>query len=283
MLIQLKDVQKHYDRFDLNCSLQVEEGCITGLIGQNGAGKTTTFKAMLGLISIDEGDARVLGKRPDELTGREKQDIGVVLSNSGFNDYFMIKDVVKIMGQFYERFHKEEFIERCQKFHLPMDKKLKDFSTGMKAKLKVLTAISYGAKLLILDEPTAGLDVVARDAVLSLLREYMETEGRGILISSHISTDLEGICDDVYMIHKGEVVLHEETDVLLSCYGLLKVDEKQFQNLDKRYILKSRKEYFGYSCLTDQRQFYEENYPDIVIERGNIDEVITLTIKGDAL
>lgn len=283
MLIQLKDVRKHYDRFDLNCSLQVEEGCITGLIGQNGAGKTTTFKAMLGLISIDGGDARVLGKRPDELTGREKQDIGVVLSNSGFSDYFMIKDVVKIMGLFYERFHKEEFIERCQKFHLPMDKKLKDFSTGMKAKLKVLTAISYGAKLLILDEPTVGLDVVARDAVLSLLREYMETEGRGILISSHISTDLEGICDDVYMIHKGEVALHEETDVLLSCYGLLKVDEKQFQNLDKRYILKSRKEYFGYSCLTDQRQFYEENYPDIVIERGNIDEVITLTIKGDAL
>ena len=132
-----------------------------------------------------------------------------------------------------------------------MDKKIKDFSTGMKAKLKVLAAISHKANVLILDEPTAGLDVVARDEVLDLLRNYMEMdETNCIFISSHISTDLEGLCDDLYMIHQGRIILHEDTDVLLDKYGILKVDEEQFKCLDSRYILKTMKESYGYRCLT---------------------------------
>ena len=162
-----------------------------------------------------------------------------------------------------------------------MNKKIKDFSTGMKRKLQVLAAISHGADFLILDEPTAGLDVLARDEMLTMLREYMETEGRSILISSHISSDLEDFCDDIYMIDEGKIVMHEETDVLLNEYGLLKAREDQYEKLDKSYIIRSKKENFGYSCLTNEKQFYEENYPDVVIERGSIDELIMMMIRGE--
>ena len=152
----------------------------------------------------------------------------------------------------------------------------------MKAKLKVLVAISHHAKLLILDEPTAGLDVIARDELLELLREFMEKEeDRAILISSHISSDLETLCDDLYMIHDGKIILHEDTDVLLGDYALLKLDDTQYHTLDKQYLLRSKKESFGYSCLTDQKQYYIENYPNITIEKGTIDTVITMMIRGE--
>lgn len=283
MLIQVENVQKNYSNFQLQCSMEVQEGCITGLIGQNGAGKTTLFKLILGLISKEGGDVFLFGKNPRELKGEEKQCLGAALSDSFFSGYLTLAEVKKICHKLYSKFDAEKFEEQCKKFGLPFNKQIKDFSTGMMAKAKVLLALSHEAKLLILDEPTAGLDVVARDGILELLREYMETEDRAILISSHISSDLEGLCDDVYMIHNGRIVLHEETDNLLSRYGLIKVDEKQFGSLDKQHLLKVKKESFGYSCLTDERQFYIENYPGIVVEKGNIDEVITMTIKGESL
>ena len=152
----------------------------------------------------------------------------------------------------------------------------------MQAKLKVLVALSHDAQFLILDEPTAGLDVLARDELLDVLRKYMEEdESRSILISSHISSDLEGLCDDLYMIHNGHVIMHEETDVLLSDYAILKLDENQYQKLDKQYVLRIKKEAFGYRCLTNQKQYYLDNYPNIVVEKGNIDDVIMLMIKGE--
>ena len=167
-------------------------------------------------------------------------------------------------------------------FHLPMDKKIKDFSTGMKAKLKVLVAVSHHAKLLILDEPTAGLDVVARDELLDILREFMEKdEERAILISSHISADLETLCDDLYMIDNGKIVLHEDSDVLLSDYAILKLDKQQFDTIDKQYILRVKKEVYGYRCLTNQKRYYLENYPEMVIEKGTIDDVILMMVRGN--
>ena len=151
----------------------------------------------------------------------------------------------------------------------------------MKAKLKVLVAVSHRAKLLIMDEPTAGLDVIARDELLEMLREFMEKdESLSILISSHISSDLESLCDDLYMIHQGRIILHEDTDVLLSDYALLKVDDQQYSMLDKQFILRSKRETYGYSCLTNQKQYYMENYPKIVVEKGSIDELITMMVRG---
>lgn len=279
-MIKLENVTKKYKDFSLNCSLEVKPGCITGLIGQNGAGKSTTFKAILNLIFPDSGTIRIFGKPASELTARDREKIGVVLSDSGFSAYLTLGDIIPVLNSLYREFDPASFRRKCQEFHLPLNKKIKDFSTGMKAKLKVLIAVSHGAKLLILDEPTAGLDVIARDGLLEMLRSYMEAEDCSILISSHISSDLEGLCDDVYMIDKGQIVLHEETNVLLDNYGVLKVTPAQYEALDKKYILRCSKEAFGYQLLTNQKQFYLENYPSAVIEKGTIDAVITMMIQG---
>jgi ABC-2 type transport system ATP-binding protein len=281
-MIRLDNVVKQYDKFRLDCSLQVPEGRVTGLIGRNGAGKSTAFKTMLGLIEIEGGTVKVFGKAAKNLTAKDREQIGVVLADSGFSGYLRIKDLMPVLDTLYTDFSREQFMAGCERMELPINKKIREFSTGMKRKLQILAALSHNARLLILDEPTAGLDVVARDELLNLLREYMETEGRSILISSHISSDLEGICDDVYLIENGRMLLHEDTDVLLNEYGLLKVTFEQFAMLDQRYLLRKKKESFGYSCLTNKRQFYQDNFPSVVIERGDIDKVILmLTTSGE--
>ncbi len=283
-MLRIEHLTKNYKSFSLDCTMEVKPGCVTGLIGQNGAGKSTTFKAALGLVRPDGGNIRILGRDIRDFGAKDRQKLGVVLSDSGFSGYLTVADTVPVLGSLYEDFDKAFFLEQISKAGLPDNKKIKEFSTGMKAKLKVITAISHNARLLILDEPTSGLDVVARDELLELLREFMEKdEDRSILISSHISGDLETLCDDVYMIHEGRIVLHEDTDVLLSDYAVLKVDERQYDTLDKQYILRCRKESFGYSCLTNQKRYYLENYPKLAVIKGTIDEVITMMIRGAAL
>ena len=283
-MLEIKGLVKDYGDFRLNCSMKVGKGCITGLVGQNGAGKSTTFKAALGLISCDSGEVSILGKPSSELTAQDRQKMGVALNNSGFSGYLRVKDIVPVLRTMYPEFDEGKFKNICRKFSVPENKMIKDFSTGMKAKLKVIVAVTHNAEFLLLDEPTSGLDVVTRRDVMDLLREYMEeNEDRSILISSHISTDLEGLCDDIYMIHNGQIVLHEDTDVLLNNYALIKADREQFARLDKEYILKVRREHYGYDCLTNQKQYYRENYPDVVVERGNLDEVIAMMIGGEDL
>ena len=170
----------------------------------------------------------------------------------------------------------------CHRFQVPMNKRINSFSTGMKAKLKVICAITHHARLLILDEPTAGLDVIARDELLDLLRSFMEEdEQRAIVISSHIATDLESLCDDIYLIRDGQIILHEDTDVLLSDYALLKMSEEQYAKVDRSYLLRVRKEPYGYRALCTHKQYYAENAPQIVIENGGIDDLITMMFRGD--
>lgn len=279
-MLKVKHLKKNYASFSLDCSLEVKPGYVTGLIGQNGAGKSTTFKAILGLIQCDGGSIEIFGQ--STLNEEDKQLLGVVLSDSGFSGYLTISDIIPILENLYKQFDKSFFLHMVNQFELPKNKKIKEFSTGMKAKLKIIVAMSHQAQLLILDEPTAGLDVIARDELLDMMRDYMaEDDQRAILISSHISSDLETLCDDVYMIHNGQVIMHEDTDVLLSEYALLKVDDQQFEQLDKAYILKYKKESYGYSCLTHQKQYYRENYPNIVLENSHIDDVMTMMIRGE--
>ena len=270
-MVKLDQVKKQYNDFRLNCSIEIPKGQVTGVIGRNGAGKTTMFKAILGLIKIDSGNVELFGKDVRELTAQEKQKIGAVLADSGFCGYLSIKDYVPMLAAMYSDFSKEKFVSECERMELPLKKKIKDFSSGMKRKLQILTSMSHNADLLVLDEPTVGLDVIVRDEILEMLQDYMKTEEKSILISSHISSDLEGICDDIYMIDKGNIVMHEDTDVILGSYGLLKVTSSQFEKLDKTYLINSFEADFGYNCITNQKQFYLENYPDIVIENGSLD------------
>ena len=280
-MLKMTSVKKNYKDFTLDCTLEIKPGYVTGLVGRNGAGKTTAFKSVLGLISVDGGEIEIFGKKLSDFKSKDKEKIGVLLSDSGFSGELKVKDIIPVLSAVYSQFDKEDFLKKCKQMKLPLNKKIKEFSTGMKARLKLIIAITHNADLLILDEPTAGMDVMARESIIDMLREYMEQGERAILISSHISGDLEGLCDDIYMIDNGKIILHQDTDVILSSYGILKLRDEEYRNLDKTHILKIKKENFGVSCLTEEKQFYSDNYPGIVVERGGIDSVITMMIGGE--
>ena len=280
-MIIMQDVRKKYGDYEFRMSMEIPHGRISGLVGKNGAGKSTAIKLMLGLAKPDSGSISVLGSAGRELSPAVKQKIGVSLAESGFSSQLSIEDMKHILSKMYREFDRQLFTKQCEKMKLPEKKKMKDFSTGMKAKLKVLTALTHNADLLILDEPTAGLDIEARNEILDLLREYVTyNEKSSILITSHIATDLESLCDDIYLIHDGKMIIHEDTDVILEQYGVLKVSEEQYEKLDQKAILKSRRESYGYACFTSDRKFYQENYPGIVVEKGGIDELILMMTGG---
>ena len=279
-LIELKNVCKNYKDFGLNCSIEIKRGMVTGLIGRNGAGKTTVFKALLGLIKTDSGSIFYKGEERNSLGATEREHIGVVLAESFISAYLNAKDVCDILAKAYSTFDRQKFETYCRRFDIPMKKRIKEFSTGMKAKLKLISALCHETELLVLDEPTAGLDVVARDELISLLREYMLDENHSIIVSSHISSDLEGLCDDIYMIDNGEVILHEDTDTLLGEYGIIKVSAEDYTTISKDHILYVKQESFGYRLLTDCRSFYMDNYPGLIIEKGSIDDIILVIISG---
>lgn len=282
-MLKVNNLQKKYNNFSLDVSFEVKSGQITGVVGQNGAGKSTAFKAILGLIGF-EGDITILGKDVKNFTANDKQNIGVVLSDSGFSGYLTVKDIIPILSAMYKTFDRDFFEQKINQFKLPLNKKIKEFSTGMKARLKILTALSHNARLLILDEPTAGLDVVARDELLIMLKDYMAADSdRAVLISSHISSDLENLCDDIYMIHDGKIILHEYTDTLINDYAVLKLDASQYDMLDKQHIIYTKADNDSYDCLTNHKKFYAENYPQLVVENGCIDNVIYTVIKGEKL
>lgn len=280
-MIKLSNVEKSYKDFKLNISMEIPAGRVTGLIGKNGAGKSTTLKLILGLIKADGGTLTVIGKDINDFAIDDKQLLGVALAEAGFSSILDAKDIASILKKMYRSFDEKMFFSKCEKFKLPVNKKISEFSTGMKAKLRVLIAMSHEAKLLILDEPTAGLDVEARNEILDMLREYLALDDENtILITSHISSDLEGLCDDVYLIDEGRILLHEDTDEILSSYGIIKVDDTVYDSLDKQYLLKTQKMGYGYACLTDKKDFYLENYRDISIEKGNIDDLILFMTGG---
>ncbi len=280
-MIQINGLKKKYKDFTLDLTLDLPKGRVSGLVGKNGAGKSTTLKAILGLIQTDEGSVKVFGKDAFSLTSEDKQRLGVALSDSSFSGYLTVDAVKNILKNMYHSFDEEKFLDLSEKMKLPLNKQIKEFSTGMKAKLKVIAALCHKAKLLIMDEPTSGLDVEARNEVLDILREYLAQDDEvSLLISSHISSDLEGLCDDIYLIDEGRLLLHEQTDELLDKYGVIKADEETFEKLEKDHILAYKKEKFGYSLFTDEKEYYRENYPDLIVENGNIDDLILIMTGG---
>ena len=280
-MIQINGLKKKYKDFTLDLTLDLPKGRVSGLVGKNGAGKSTTLKAILGLIQTDEGSVKVFGKDAFNLTSEEKQQLGVALSDSSFSGYLTVDAVKNILKNMYHSFDEEKFLDLSEKMKLPLNKQIKEFSTGMKAKLKVIAALCHKAKLLIMDEPTSGLDVEARNEVLDILREYLAQDDEvSLLISSHISSDLEGLCDDIYLIDEGRLLLHEQTDELLDKYGVIKADDESFEKLEKDHILAYKKEKFGYSLFTDEKEYYRENYPDLIVENGNIDDLILIMTGG---
>lgn len=281
-MVSMTGAIKQYGDYKLDISLEIPAGRVTGLVGKNGAGKSTTIKMILGLVAPDAGEVKVFGQDARKLSLENKERMGIALAEAGFSKFFAPDDILLIMKKMYKDFDADLFTRKCKELDIPMKKKTKEFSTGMRAKLRVLLAMCHKADLLILDEPTAGLDVEARAEILDMLRRYMaENEERSILITSHISSDLEGLCDDIYLIDDGKVLIHEETGNILENYGVLKLTDSRYEEIDKTYILSTKKESFGYSCITGERQYYQENYPDVVIEKSGIDELILMMTGGN--
>ncbi|WP_288157076.1 ABC transporter ATP-binding protein [Faecalibaculum rodentium] len=283
-LIECTAVQKHYPDFALDVTLTVPENTIVGLVGLNGSGKTTLFRLLTGLAKADAGSCRMLGQAADSLSVSMKEQIGVVLADTGFPAVFTPRDVKKVLAAFYTQFDPAYFDALVKRFAIPSDKAIETFSTGMKARMRVIAAISHHPRILLLDEPTAGLDVVARNQILDLLREYMETPGCSILISSHIASDLENLCDSFRLISRGRILLAEDMDVLRDEYGYVKVSASLARSVDLKGVVCQKTNPDGsIEALVSDRQYYQDNYPRLLVERGGVDEALLLFEGADVV
>ena len=280
--IELKNVSKKYKDFELiNISFNVPEGCIVGLIGENGAGKTTTIKSILN-ITKSEGTVRIFGKDSKKNEKEIKEETGVVLDDSFLSEYLTAKQVNSIMKDFYKSWDENKYINLLKQFNLPTDKLIKDFSSGMKMKLKIATAISHNPKLLILDEPTSGLDPVVRNEILDIFRKYIEEdETRSILLSTHITTDLEHISDYIVFIKKGKIVFDLPTNELLENYGIIKCSKEDFIRLDEKDYIAYQKGKYQYEVLTNDKSVIRSKYNITTIDKPSIEDIMLFYIKGE--
>ena len=244
--IETRGLTKHFKDFTLDSlDLELPEGCILGLIGENGAGKTTAIKLLLGILKPDSGTASVLGQDISGDMSRVKEDVGVVLDEPGLPEKLTLRQLEKIMPSIYKSWSREDFSHYIRRMELPEDKPYKEFSRGMKMKLGLVLALSHKPKLLLLDEATSGLDPVVRDSVTDLLLDFTRDKGHSVLISSHIVSDLEKLCDYIAFLHKGKLMLLEEKDALMEEYGLLQCSRDEAERIDPSAIIGRRDNPYG--------------------------------------
>ena len=244
--IETRELTKSFKGFTLDrLSLVLPSGCILGLIGENGAGKTTAIKLLLGILKADSGSASVLGQDISGDMGLVKEEIGVVLDEPGLPEKLTVKQLGNIMPNIYKSWSREDFSAYIRRLDLPEDKPYKDFSRGMKMKLGLALALSHKPRLLLLDEATSGLDPVVRDDVTDLMLDFTRDEGHSVLISSHIVSDLEKVCDYIAFLHKGKLMLLEEKDILLSEYGLLQCSKEEAETIEPSAIIGRRDNPYG--------------------------------------
>lgn len=251
--LEIRNLTKAYPGFTLdNLNLTLPSGCIMGLIGENGAGKSTTIKLILDMIHKDSGSITILGKDNTDGIELTKEDIGVVMDEVGIPECLTVKQVGNVMKNTFRNWDDAEYARLVQKLALPDKKQFKEFSRGMKMKLGIAIALSHDAKLLILDEATAGLDPVVRDEVVEMFSDFTRDENHSILISSHIVSDLEKLCDYIAFIHKGKLLLCEEKDQLLAEYGLIHCTSEEIQNLPATAIKYKKENPYGIEAMVQR-------------------------------
>lgn len=277
--VELKNVTKKFKGFTLdNISFDLPKGCILGLIGENGAGKSTTIKLIMNSLIKDGGKISVMGLDNDaEDFARLKEDIGVVLDEAYFPVVINVEIVNKMMKSTYQRWNEVVFFEYIHRFDLPLKRQFKDFSRGMKMKLAIAVALSHDPKLLILDEATSGLDPIVRDEILEIFYDFTRDPEHSILISSHILSDLEKLCDYIAFIHKGKLLFCEGKDELLDQYGIIRCSKRQFEDLPSEAVKGKRVNDYGVECLVE-RNLVSSAFD---IEKVSIEDIILYMVKGD--
>ena len=248
--LEIKNLTKSFSDFKLDhLNLTLPSGCIMGLVGENGAGKSTTIKLILDILRKDSGTVTILGKDNQDNIRLTKEDIGVVMDEVGIPECLTAKQVGKVMRNTFRNWDDAEYSRLLRKLSLPDNKPYKDFSRGMKMKLGISVAMSHNSKLLLLDEATSGLDPVVRDEVVEMFSDFTRDETHSVLISSHIVSDLEKLCDYVAFLHKGKLLLCEEKDLLLAKYGILHCTPQELDSVDSKAIKYKKESPYGVEAM----------------------------------
>ncbi len=278
----VQGLTKRYKAFVLdNVSFVVPRGAIVGLVGENGAGKSTTLHAILGLIHRDGGSVELLGREDTAVDEAFRNQIGVVFDGSSYPETLTPRKLNRVFQSLYQGWDEAGYFALLEQLSLPADKKIKAFSKGMKMKLSLAVAFSHGAKLLVLDEATSGLDPVVRDDILDLCLGFVQEEDRAILVSSHITSDLEKVADYIVFLHKGRVVFCKPKDELRYHYGILRCGAAQFEAIDKGEVLAWRRQDYQWEVLVADRAAAQRKYPKAVVDPATIDEIMLLYVKGE--
>ena len=280
-VIELKNVVKDYGDFKLDhISFAVPEGSVCGFIGQNGAGKTTTINLILDIINRDEGEISLFGKPVDKDHAYVREDVGVVFDEMGFHEFMTAKDINIMMKNIYKNWDEVAFFDYLKKFSLPSKKKCGAFSRGMRMKLQISVAMSHKAKLLIMDEPTSGLDPIVRNEMIGIFRDFVVEEDHTILLSSHITGDLEKIADEVVFIDGGKIVFSGNKDEILEKHGILKCKKEEASKVSEALIVGVEKEAYSTSILVNDRQAAAKLYPDMVIEEAALEDIMIYYVNA---
>ena len=282
--IEIKNLSKTYQDFRLQeLNLSIPAGTVMGLIGANGAGKSTLINSLLGLQKSDYQSIHILGMDLKTQEKEIKEEIGVIFDVTHYNLEFTPVFIGKVLSKIYKNWDMATYKNYLEKFHLPINKKLKKYSKGMKMKLEFAIALSHSPKLLILDEATSGLDPIFRDEVLDIIREYTEDENHTVLLSSHITSDLDKIADYIAFIHEGRLLFVKTYDEIQENYGIINCGKEVFETLSTEDIISYRKEAYGYKVMIQNKQQLRKIFRDLEIENTSIEDLMLFYVKGEKL
>ena len=271
--IEVKGLSKKYNTFSLdNINLVVPKGYIVGLIGENGAGKSTTIKSILNLIQKDSGTIQIFNQDHAKHEKELKEDIGIVFDESHFPEQLTGKDLNLIMKNIYRNWDTPLYMNYLHQFNIPEKKIIKEFSRGMKTKLSLAVALAHHPKLLILDETTSGLDPIVRNEILDIFLDFIQDEEHSILMSSHITTDLEKVADYIIFLHQGKIIFSDAKDDLLTDYAIIKCNEKDFNLIEPVDIIKYKKSAYQYEVLIKNKKQLTRKYPNLIIDAASIED-----------
>ncbi len=277
--VEIKSLTKVYDEFKLdNISFNIPTGSVVGLVGENGAGKSTTIKLIMNSLNKNNGEIKVFGI-DNETTefNAIKDKIGIVLDDCHFSDIFTAKDIDQIMQLTYKNWSSETYYKYLDELNISLTKCIKEYSRGMRMKLSIIIALSHSAKLLILDEATSGLDPMIRNEILEIFNEFTRNEENSILLSSHIVSDLEKICDYIVFIHKGKLIINSEKDSILDTYGILKISKDNLLGIPEDAIIYKRKDIYGYTLLVHKAEVSSH----FIFEKATLEDIIILLSKEE--